>query len=102
MLQMEEPQLISFSRYMSICFLGTPAKPTLPGQNTEHCEQTVNAQTMRNASMMDMLNIFPEVKNTFPYQDEFRKAMLDAGSEEIPKMLGKDAKKWIKKQGRSA
>lgn len=101
MLQMEEPQMIPFSRYMTICFLGTPAKPTLPGQNTEHCEQTVNAQTMRNASALEMLNIFPEVKNTFPLQDEFRRALLDAGKSELPAILGKDAKKFINKQGQS-
>merc|ERR1719214_308748 len=86
---------------MTICFLGTPAKPTLPGQNTEHCEQTVNAQTMRNASAIDMLNIFPEVKNTFPLQDEFRRKLLDAGKNELPAILGKDAKKFINKQGQS-
>lgn len=42
-LHMEEPEMIPFSRYVINCFHGTPAKPKLPGQNTEHCEQTVNA-----------------------------------------------------------
>lgn len=40
---MEEPEMIPFSRYVINCFHGTPAKPKLPGQNTEHCEQTVDA-----------------------------------------------------------
>ena len=35
--------MIPFSRYVINCFHGTPAKPKLPGQNTEHCEQTVDA-----------------------------------------------------------
>lgn len=42
-LHMEEPEMIPFSRYVINCFHGTPAKPKLPGQNTEHCEQTVDA-----------------------------------------------------------
>merc|ERR1719329_1377057 len=45
-LQMEEPEMVAFSKYLTICFLGSPAKPKLPGQNTEHCEQVVDAQSM--------------------------------------------------------
>lgn len=101
MLQMEEPELVSFSRYIVVCFHGTPAKPKLPGQNTEHCEQTVDARSMaRNASELQELAIFPEIKNALPVQAEFRKRLLEAGAAEFGAILGKGAEKWKKSKGR--
>eukprot|EP00429_Kryptoperidinium_foliaceum_P052093 CAMPEP_0176091406 /NCGR_PEP_ID=MMETSP0120_2-20121206/45783_1 /TAXON_ID=160619 /ORGANISM="Kryptoperidinium foliaceum, Strain CCMP 1326" /LENGTH=557 /DNA_ID=CAMNT_0017425299 /DNA_START=23 /DNA_END=1696 /DNA_ORIENTATION=+ len=100
MLQMEEPELVSFSRYVVVCFHGTPAKPKLPGQNTEHCEQTVDAQSMvRNASELKELSIFPEISNALPMQGEFRTRMLKAAAEELPSIIGKNLKKWEKSRG---
>jgi len=101
MLQMEEPEPVTFSRYIVICFHGTPAKPKLPGQNTEHCEQTVDAQSMvHNASELDELAIFPEIKNALPGQAEFRRRLLQAGKDELPMILGKGADKWKKSKGK--
>lgn len=99
-LQMEEPELIPFSRWLVVCFAGSPAKPKLPGQNTEHCEQTVAATSMiQNASELKELDIFPQIKNALPAQSEFRRRLLAAGSEEIDAILGKGGKNWKKKQG---
>ena len=67
-LHMEEPEMISFSRYVVNCFHGTPAKPKLPGQNTEHCEQTVDAQSMvRNMTELEQLRIFRQIENALPH-----------------------------------
>jgi len=100
MLQMEEPDPISFSRYIINCFHGSPAKPMLPGQNTEHCEQTVDAHGMvHNNSELAEFNIFPEIKNAQPLQAEIRGRILQAGSQELPSILGKQAKKWISSKG---
>ncbi|CAK0907633.1 unnamed protein product [Prorocentrum cordatum] len=98
MLQMEEPEVVSFSRYIVICFHGTPAKPKLPGQNTEHCEQVVDATKMvHNLSELEELNIFPKVKNALPLQAAFRQKLLEAAGGELSSILGKGAEKW--KQG---
>lgn len=101
MMYMEEPELVSFSRYLIICFHGTPAKPKLPGQNTEHCEQNVNARDMApNSSELAPFSIFPEIKNVLPIQAEFKKRLLEAGSDELTAILGKGVKKWMKNTGR--
>merc|ERR1711988_930522 len=95
MLQMEEPDMVTFSRYLIICFHGTPAKPKLPGQNTEHCEQTVDAtQMIHNASELEALQIFKEIKNALPLQADFRSRLLAAGDSELDSIIGKGAKKW--------
>merc|ERR1712048_1295264 len=100
MLVQEEPDMVSFSRYLVICFHGTPAKPKLPGQNTEHCEQTQDAMSMvRNASELEDLNIFPEIRNSLPLQAEFRKRLLAAGGAELKTILGKKSERWIKRTG---
>lgn len=96
-LHMEEPELVPFSRYIVVCFHGTPAKPKLPGQNTEHCEQTVDAMSMvKNSSELQELAIFPEIKNAMPLQAEFRRRLLDAGAAELPAILGKQSERWKK------
>lgn len=103
MMYMEEPELVPFSRYIIICFHGTPAKPKLPGQNTEHCEQTVDASSMmRNASDETDLKVFPELKNALPVQSEFRKKLMAAAGDELKKVLGKGAKRWIKTKGQTS
>lgn len=99
MLQMEEPDIVSFSRYLTICFHGSPAKPKLPGQNTEHCEQQVNAENMANASELEDLNIFPEIPNALPMQAKFRRQLLEAAGDELNAILGKGADKWKKSKG---
>jgi len=100
MLQMEEPQTVSFSKYLVICFYGSAAKPKLPGQNTDHCEQVVDAHTMvHNSSELTDLNVFPEMKNALPLQAEFRRRLLEAGGAELDLILGKGAKKWRKETG---
>lgn len=102
MLHMEEPELVTFSRYLVICFHGTPAKPKLPGQNTEHCEQNVDATRMAsNASELKQLQIFPEIKNILPIQADFKRRLMEAGAEELPAIMGnKGAEKWKKQTGR--
>jgi len=104
MLQMEDPDLVKFSRYLVICHHGTPAKPMLPGQNTEHCEQTMDATDMtHNNSELQELAIFPEIKNALPLQAEFRRRMLEAGREELSVILGKKAtEKWKTRTGKMA
>jgi len=100
MLQMEEPELVAFSRYIVICFHGTPAKPKLPGQNTEHCEQNVVARKMvRNASELTDLSIFSEIQNALPLQAEVRHRLIEAAGEELSKILGKNAEKWKRRTG---
>jgi len=37
---------IPFSRHLTLCYLGTPAAPKIPGQATEYCEQTISALKM--------------------------------------------------------
>jgi len=99
--QMEEPEVVPFSRYLVICFHGTPAKPKLPGQNTEHCEQTVEALSMaKNESELQPLSIFPELKNMLPMQAEFRQRLLAAGADELTEIIGKQAKRWMERQGK--
>jgi hypothetical protein len=101
MLMQEEPELVTFARFLVICFHGTPAKPKLPGQNTEHCEQTVDARSMvRNISELDDFRIFPEIKNALPLQAEFRNRLIAAAGPELAAILGKGAEKWKKKTGR--
>lgn len=100
MLEMEEPELVPFSRYLIICFHGTPAKPKLPGQNTEHCEQVVHAEQMvHNTSELDALNVFPEIRNALPIQAEFRQRLLAAAGGELGQILGKSTEKWKKRTG---
>jgi len=102
MLQMEEPDMVSFSRYLVVCFHGTPAKPKLPGQNTEHCEQVVDAMSMaHNSSELQELAIFPEIQNALPLQADFRRRLLDAAGDELDVILGgaKAAAKWKAKTG---
>jgi len=100
MLQMEEPEMVAFSRYLVICFYGSPAKPKLPGQNTDHCEQVIDAGSMvQNASEAEALNIFPEIKNALPAQAEFRQQLLAAGGEDLNIILGKGAERWKKQTG---
>lgn len=100
MVVQEEPELVPFSRYLVICFHGTPAKPKLPGQNTEHCEQTVDAMSMvHNASELEGFKIFPEIKNALPIQAEFRRRLLAAAGSEIAAIVGKGAEKWKKRTG---
>jgi hypothetical protein len=101
-LHMEDPQRLTFSKYLVVCFYGSPAKPKLPGQNTDHCEQTVSAAEMvHNASELNALNIFPEITNALPLQADFRDRLLAAGSEELPLILGKAASKWKKQTGQT-
>eukprot|EP00929_Paragymnodinium_shiwhaense_P118909 TRINITY_DN907_c4_g1_i1.p1 TRINITY_DN907_c4_g1~~TRINITY_DN907_c4_g1_i1.p1 ORF type:complete len:556 (-),score=177.70 TRINITY_DN907_c4_g1_i1:156-1823(-) len=102
MLQFEEPELIAFSRFLSICFHGTPAKPKLPGQNTEHCEQTVPAaQMVRNKTELKPLNVFPEIKNAMEVMSDFRFAFIEAGREQLGEILGKkEAAKFMTRQTR--
>jgi len=101
MLQMEEPETVPFSRYLIICFHGTPAKPKLPGQNTEHCEQVVDAESMvQNSTQLDELSIFPEVQNALPVQAEFRRNLIDAAGTELNTILGKGAEKWKREKVR--
>jgi hypothetical protein len=97
-LHMEEPDLVTFSRYLVVCFHGTPAKPKLPGQNTEHCEQNVAARSIaKNASELDELNIFPEIRNALPLITQFRQDLLAKGDAEIQQILGaKFAKKFLR------
>jgi len=103
MVQMEEPDLVKFSRYLVICHHGTPAKPMLPGQNTEHCEQTMDATEMaHNNSELQELAIFPEIKNALPIQAEFRRRMLEAGGAELGVILGKKAERWKTKTGKTS
>lgn len=102
MLQMEDPELVSFSRYLVICFYGSPAKPKLPGQNTDHCEQVVHARDMvHNKSELNELSIFPEIKNALPLQAEFRQRLLEAAGDDLGTILGKGADKWRKREGES-
>jgi len=102
MLHMEEPEPVTFSRYLVICFHGTPAKPKLPGQNTDHCEQNVDAQSMAlNSSELKQLEIFPEIKNVLPIQAEFKRRLMEAAADELPTIMGtKGAEKWKKQTGR--
>lgn len=96
-LVMEEPEAISFSRWLTICFLGSPAKPKLPGQNTEHCEQTVDAASMvQNRSELKALDIFPELGNALPVMVEFRQQLMKAAGASLQKIFG-DAWKQFKK-----
>ncbi|CAJ1427803.1 unnamed protein product [Effrenium voratum] len=100
-LQMEEPEMIPFSRYLVNCFHGTPAKPKLPGQNTEHCEQTVDAQTMvRNLTELEQLRIFRKIENALPHMAEFRRHLLEAAGDELKAIVGKGAERWKRNQGR--
>lgn len=104
MLQMEDPEMVAFSRYLVICFAGSPAKPKLPGQNTEHCEQVVDAGQMGNASELKDLNIlkdFPEIQNALPLQAEFRERLLAAAGNELNEIMGKGAEKWKKQTGQT-
>lgn len=98
----QEPDRIAFSRYMATCFHGTPAKPKLPGQNTEHCEQTISAELMTQDSTKELtpMMLFPGLNNTFPYQHKFRLWFVEAGRKDLPKMLGKNAEKWMAKYRR--
>jgi hypothetical protein len=102
MLQMEEPELVPFSKYLIICFHGTPAKPKLPGQNTDHCEQNVGAQNMaKNSSELKELQIFPEIKNALPVQAEFRQRLIEAGKDELKEIFGKGFDKWKTRIGQT-
>jgi hypothetical protein len=102
MLQMEEPELVPFSKYLIICFHGTPAKPKLPGQNTDHCEQNVGAQSMaKNSSELKELQIFPEIKNALPVQAEFRQRLIEAGKDELKEIFGKGFDKWRTRTGQT-
>jgi len=102
MLQMEEPEMVPFSKYLIICFHGSPAKPKLPGQNTDHCEQNVDAQSMaKNSSALKELQIFPEIKNALPIQAEFRQRLIDAGKDELKEIFGKGFEKWSKRTGQT-
>jgi len=97
MLHMEEAEMVSFSKFLVICHYGSPAKPKLPGQNTDHCEQVVDAQSMvHNQSELEELNIFPEIKNALPLQAAFKARLLAAGAEEMQMILGKGAKQFNK------
>ncbi|CAE8641913.1 unnamed protein product [Polarella glacialis] len=103
MIQMEEPEMIPFSRYVINCFHGSPAKPKLPGQNTEHCEQTVDATTMvSNRSELDQLGIFGEIQNALPHMAKFRRALLEASGDELKAILGKKAEKWMRNHDRES
>lgn len=100
MLHMQEPEHVPFSRYMVVCFHGTPAKPKLPGQNTEHCEQTVAARSMvHNSSELEELNVFKELKNALPLQAEYRRRLLEASGSEINAIMGKGAEKFKRSAG---
>eukprot|EP00931_Biecheleriopsis_adriatica_P088144 TRINITY_DN62521_c0_g1_i1.p1 TRINITY_DN62521_c0_g1~~TRINITY_DN62521_c0_g1_i1.p1 ORF type:complete len:556 (+),score=155.53 TRINITY_DN62521_c0_g1_i1:76-1743(+) len=99
--QMEDPEMIPFSRYVINCFHGTPAKPKLPGQNTEHCEQTVDAQSMaHNSSELEDLRIFKQIENALPTMAEFRRALVEAADHELKSILGKGVERWKRNQGR--
>eukprot|EP00435_Cladocopium_sp_Y103_P027248 s1216_g6.t1 len=100
-LHMEEPEMIPFSRYVINCFHGTPAKPKLPGQNTEHCEQTVDAQSMvRNLTELEQLQIFRQIENALPHMAEFRRKLLEAAGDELKSIIPKGAERWKRNQGR--
>lgn len=94
----EDPDLVAFSRFLIICFHGTPAKPKLPGQNTEHCEQTVDAQSMvRNSSELAAFNILPQIKNVLPLQGEFRRLIIERAGASLAAIVGKGVDRWKKK-----
>eukprot|EP00439_Symbiodinium_sp_Y106_P056110 s707_g7.t2 len=105
-LHMEEPEMIPFSRYVVNCFHGTPAKPKLPGQNTEHCEQTVDAQSMvHNTTELEQLRIFKtlvltKIENALPHMAEFRRNLLEAAGDELKAVIGKGADRWKRNKGR--
>jgi hypothetical protein len=101
-LQMEEPEMVAFSKYLIICFAGSPAKPKLPGQNTDHCEQNVDAQSMvLNDTELTDLNIFPEIKNALPLQAAFRQRLIEAGASELAALIGKGYEKWKRQTGQT-
>lgn len=101
MFQMEEPDMISFSRYIINCFHGSPAKPKLPGQNTEHCEQTVDAESMvSNLTELEGLAIFKQIKNALPHMAAFRQSLMEAAGDELKTIIGKGTERWKRNQGR--
>jgi len=57
---------------------------------------------MRNASDETDLKVFPELKNALPVQSEFRKKLMAAAGDELKKVLGKGAKRWIKTKGQTS
>jgi len=56
-----QPSMIPFSRHLTLCYLGTPAAPKIPGQATEYCEQTISALKM--VEHEDHLNVFRTQKS---------------------------------------
>eukprot|EP00927_Polykrikos_kofoidii_P050382 TRINITY_DN4429_c0_g1_i1.p1 TRINITY_DN4429_c0_g1~~TRINITY_DN4429_c0_g1_i1.p1 ORF type:complete len:565 (+),score=104.43 TRINITY_DN4429_c0_g1_i1:110-1804(+) len=100
MLVEEDPQLLEFQKFLTVCFHGTPAKPKLPGQNTEHCEFSMDANSMvRNASELDELRLFPEIKNALPVLAGFRTRLLQVAGSELNTIIGKTAERWKKEYG---
>eukprot|EP00933_Yihiella_yeosuensis_P024786 TRINITY_DN19222_c0_g1_i1.p1 TRINITY_DN19222_c0_g1~~TRINITY_DN19222_c0_g1_i1.p1 ORF type:complete len:492 (+),score=110.92 TRINITY_DN19222_c0_g1_i1:1-1476(+) len=91
----QEPAMIPFSRWLVNCFHGTPAKPKLPGQNTEHCEQTVLAQDLvQNTTELKPLGLFRKLTNALPGMEEFRRRFIEAAGDELKTILGKGLGKW--------
>uniref|UniRef100_A0A7S0FLV2 JmjC domain-containing protein n=1 Tax=Pyrodinium bahamense TaxID=73915 RepID=A0A7S0FLV2_9DINO len=108
MLHFTEPNLIPFSRYLTQCYHGTPAAPKIPGQATEHCEQTMSATKMvQDPQELDVLRTSlsdgtPLVDNVFYDWESAMKGFFGRGNRtemesEIKKLLGrKEGSDFIK------
>jgi len=73
------PNQITFSRYVTNCFLGSAAAPKIPGQATEHCEKTIDANNMvQKPEELENFNIFPGMKNVFSDFREWNQDFVEA------------------------
>eukprot|EP00397_Hematodinium_sp_SG-2012_P017302 GEMP01017687.1.p1 GENE.GEMP01017687.1~~GEMP01017687.1.p1 ORF type:complete len:546 (+),score=124.26 GEMP01017687.1:38-1675(+) len=90
------PQKISFSRYVTNCFLGTPAAPKIPGQATEHCEKSIASSKIASAKEMEAFNIFSEFKNMFKDLQQFNTGFINAGkNNSFEKSMGDKASNFF-------
>merc|ERR1712217_359093 len=55
---------------------------------------------IHNASELESLQIFKEIKNALPLQADFRSRLLAAGDSELDSIIGKGAKKWKRNTAR--
>lgn len=98
-IQFADPVRLPFSRYLTMCYLGTPAAPKIPGQATEHCEQTMGATKM--VEHPEELDVFetklpksgtPLVDNVFYDWEKTSSDFFKSSNEtenEMKKILGK-------------
>ncbi|CAD7944651.1 unnamed protein product [Amoebophrya sp. A120] len=109
-----EPNLIPFSRYLTNCYLGSPAAPKIPGQATEHCEHTLSARKLvEKEGELDALRTklpkskTPIVDNVFHDWERAAKRIFtpDGGNSsaviasELQKILGKkEGSDFLKQQ----